>query len=525
MTFNKLIQKLTVRGVKLRAVGQRLICNQAPKDLIDKITQYKNEILAWVKGQQKIYLAKILNTIVHGDCLDVLKRLPDNSVDQIICDPPYGWNFMGRNWDEAVPGVEVWQECLRVLKPGAFAFVMSGPRQDCLERNLSRLRRAGFKMDFTSMYWTYATGFSKKKYLSRIIDKKFGKKGRVVGIKKNKIDFSNSRVGDSRFYETAWHGGKHTDPEVTEPETDQAKALTGAYIGYQPKPAVDVILVVMKALEQKTYTKQAMVNGKGCTWLDDCRIPYGNEKIPTRDLTKQKSSTAGQVIASQGDTWTGHNKGRDPANLLIGDDVLDEGKNHNGSGVGSRAKHGQGEGGYSRFFSLDAWAEHNLPYLIVPKANLTEKNTGLYGFTKKTVSDGRKKASDTAFQRGKTLRKNKHPTVKPVKLMAYLVSMGSRQGDIILDPFAGSGTTCIAAKLLGRKYIGIEKDVASHEIAVARVANASLDVPVLKRAVVDIRKHEESREQQEDDGPAKTPKPCFFSNMTEEQLKELDDVN
>ena len=107
--------------------------------------------------------------------------------------------------------------------------------------------------------------------------------------------------------------------------------------------------------------------------------------------------------------------------------------------------------------------------------------------------------------------------------MAYLISLGSRPGDLIGDFAAGSGTTCVAAKLLGRKFIGIEKEVEYHRIAVARVEHASLDEPVLNRAVADIKKHEESREQQEDDGPTKAPEPCFFSNMSKEQLKELDE--
>jgi len=87
----------------------------------------------------------------------------------------------------------------------------------------------------------------------------------------------------------------------------------------------------------------------------------------------------------------------------------------------------------------------------------------------KTVGDGRKKANDTPFQRGKSLRKNTHPTVKPIKLMAYLITMGSRKGDVVLDCFAGSGTTCLAAKTLDRKFIGIELDSEYQKIAQERV--------------------------------------------------------
>lgn len=81
--------------------------------------------------------------LATGDCLKQLKRLKDDSVDLIVTDPPYGISFMGRDWDKAVPPVEVWRECLRVLKPGAFAFIMSSPRQDCLARMILNLEEAG----------------------------------------------------------------------------------------------------------------------------------------------------------------------------------------------------------------------------------------------------------------------------------------------------------------------------------------------------------------------------------------------
>ncbi len=501
MNFNKLLKTLTGRGVKLRSVGQRLICNQAPKDLVEKIKQYKNEILAWVKRQQKIYLGKIMNTIVLSDCLDVLQKLPDNSIDVLICDPPYSWEFMGKNWDKAVPGVEIWQECLRVLKPGSFAFIMSGPRQDGLEKMITNLKKAGFKVDFTSLYWTYATGLPKAKNIAKAIDKKNGQKGKVIAIKKNKLE--------------------------------------GAYAGFQPKPAVEVILVVMKPLDQKSYVEQTLANRKGCTWMDDGRIPYANENIPYRDLVKQKSSTSNQAIASQGEEWLGHPTGRFPANLLVSDNILDDGKNHKSECVDRRAYLAKDknygfkplgdktpvrpvdEGGYSKFFSLDAWAERNLPFLIAPKASNAEKNAGLEDFTEKTVSDGRKTPINNPFQRGIKLRKNNHPTIKPIRLKKYLVTMGSRPGDIVLDPFVGSGTTCVAAKLLNRRFIGIEKEEEYQKIATARVENASLDVPVLKRAINDTQKHKKKCGQKPKREPVRQPEPCFFSNMTDEQLKKV----
>ena len=89
--------------------------------------------------------------IIHGDCETELKKLDSNSIDMVLTDPPYGYSFMGKNWDKAVPPVSVWKECLRVLKDGAFCFVMSAPRQDVLSRMICNLSDAGFRTDFWAM--------------------------------------------------------------------------------------------------------------------------------------------------------------------------------------------------------------------------------------------------------------------------------------------------------------------------------------------------------------------------------------
>src|SRR5712691_9004314 len=79
------------------------------------------------------------NKLYHGHALSVLKTIEENSLDCMITDPPYGYSFMGKDWDKAVPSVEIWKACLRVLKPGAFAFILSSPRQDVLSQMLVRL--------------------------------------------------------------------------------------------------------------------------------------------------------------------------------------------------------------------------------------------------------------------------------------------------------------------------------------------------------------------------------------------------
>jgi site-specific DNA-methyltransferase (adenine-specific) len=99
--------------------------------------------------------------LINRDATNELKKIPSNSIDMAAMDPPYGYKFMGKDWDKALPATEIFKECLRVLKPGAFAFVMAAPRQDVLSRMMIKLETAGFKIDFTSIYWTYATGFPK----------------------------------------------------------------------------------------------------------------------------------------------------------------------------------------------------------------------------------------------------------------------------------------------------------------------------------------------------------------------------
>lgn len=255
--------------------------------------------------------------------------------------------------------------------------------------------------------------------------------------------------------------GKFKKPEFL-------KKLEGSYGGSQVKPAVEVIIVVMKPTTAGSYINQALENGKGITWLDDCRIPYKDEN---EHVVKYNKYSTGEYKSDNSNSIFKGNQvnidinGRFPANLLVSDDVLDDGRNDKGGkpyyddrivenqnkffGTTTAKAYGpiqiNDSGSYSRYFSLDAWAEKNLPFLIVPKASKREKNEGL------------------------DINPNKHPTVKPIKLMSYLITLGSRPGDTILDPFAGSFTTCCAAILLNRKFIGIEKEPEYFEIGKNRL--------------------------------------------------------
>ncbi len=428
--------------------------------------------------------------LIHDDCLEAMQSIPDNSLDTIVTDPPYGYSFMGKNWDKGLPDIEIFKECLRVLKPGAFAFVMAAPRQDMLSRMIIKLEDVGFKTDFTSIYWTYATGFTKAHNIGKTIDKKLEKEREVIGTRKqHDIRCNGYGSKKSEFIEELKGGAV----------SDEAKQFEGSYGGFQPKPAVEVIIVVQKPKTQPTQVGQALDNGKGVTWLDDCRIPYSDGDKSSAGNRTATFGTQETISGGNGSgVWKMCKEGRFPANLLVSDDVLQ----HESKGALAPVKLGQkGFGGeiygkyksggddgrsfysdketstsYSRFFSLDAWAQRNLPFLIVPKANKKEKDTGCKSLHEhKIVSmatcNGTSGKPSSITKGRNTRRRNIHPTVKPIKLMSYLITMGSREGDIVLDPFCGSGTTCVASMLLGRRFIGIEKEAEYHDIAKERLSN------------------------------------------------------
>ncbi len=393
-------------------------------------------------------IEQYLNKIIQGDCCEKLKLLPENSVDLTVTDPPYGYSFMGNNWDKSVPSVELWKECLRVLKPGGFAFVMSAPRQDVLSQMIVRIGEAGFDTDFTSLYWTYSSGFPKASNIGKMVDKRMG-----VEHPKNTLVSTNDSMT-----------GVISTRHKMDVKSDQAKALDGSYGGFQPKPAVEVIIVAMKPLSEKTFVDQALTNGKGITWLDDCRMPYEDAQ-DAQDAQDAFISRPGAIFDNATHPETRNKeinvRGRFPANLLVSDGVLKEN---------------------SKYFSLDAWAE-TLPFLHISKPSKSEKNRGCeeMDIKKANYKDFRPnsettKGGDTPYAgtNSNGTMKNNHPTVKPLKLMSYLITLGSREGDTILEPFAGSGTTCVAAKELKRNYIGIEKESEYIKICEARLEDQQL---------------------------------------------------
>ncbi len=320
-----LLEYLKNKDVKLAVSDGKLKYNAPEGTITDEIKEtlknHRAEIISILKkGQPGCSSA---NEIILGDCLEELKKIPAESVDLLVTDPPYGMKFMGKAWDKALPKVETWKECLRVLKPGAFAFVMCIPRQDLLCRMILSLEEAGFDSRFTSLYWTFAKGMPKGLNVSKAIDKKAGISRKIISRNPNSrenCDKSNTIYESGTVGKTAY---------ITEPVTEDAKRLEGAYAGFQPKPAVEAILVLMKPCSEKGFTSQALSNNKGITWLGKCRIPYSSDE-------KLWNSSEG-ILWSPEREWnqdydrSADAKGRFPANLIISDDVLNNGNLKNGN--------------------------------------------------------------------------------------------------------------------------------------------------------------------------------------------------
>ena len=288
----------------------------------------------------------MINRVIQGDCLEVMKSIPDNSIDLVATDPQYGWNFMSRDWDQALPSQKIYDECFRVLKSGAFMFWMSGPRMDCLIENGIRIRQAGFRVDYSPIFWVYASGFSKAMNISLAVDKRECKKqlieklGReptseelkkawkefreVVGIKNNTYDGSIRNPKKHKSPAELSNIGKwgltqtpHGLPK-TEPHTSEAKALAGSFAGFQPKPGIEIVIVAMKPLSEKSYIDQALKDGKGTTQMDDCRIPVSIDDRHNYGIDGDEGEPCVNTYGKYNRVaYEQNSKGRFPANLLV----------------------------------------------------------------------------------------------------------------------------------------------------------------------------------------------------------------
>jgi len=379
--------------------------------------------------------------LLHGDCLEQMKTLEDNSVDSIVSDPPYGISFMAKKWDYDVPSVEVWKEAMRVLKPGGHALIACGTRTQ--HRMVCNIEDAGFEIrDVVS--WIYGSGFPKSLNISKAIDKAAGAEREVIG---SRPLTGNGKTMQSGFHQPDGTGAGATAKQdvfnITAPATDAAKQWDGW--GTALKPSSEFFTLCRKPLSEKTIAKNVLKWGTGGINIDACRV--GTE---TRHNPSAGNSDREKWRMNTRETEGRETQGRFPANLI-----------HDGSQEVLELFPESGEKSPARFF-------------YCAKASKKDRDEGLDEFEEKKSRKWRDDKGMRLTGSGNIrseMSRNNHPTVKPTALMSYLCRLITPTGGVILDPYMGSGSTGKAAVQEGFSFVGCELDPDYYEIAKARVTN------------------------------------------------------
>jgi site-specific DNA-methyltransferase (adenine-specific) len=416
----------------------------------------------------------------EADCRDVLRSLPDNSIDSVVTDPPYGLvsvvkrfgkpgsapakfgsdgrfarqsaGFMGEQWDngETAFAAEFWAEVLRVLKPGGHCLAFGGTRT--YHRLAVAVEDAGFEIR-DQIGWLYGSGFPKSHDVMKAIDKSLGAKSVVTS--ERETGWSGTLGGKAAL------GGIGDAPDTRRtfaaatPEAAQWEGWGSAI-----KPAWEPIVVARKPLEG-TLAQNVLKWGVGALNINACRIPT-DENLSGGAYSKDGDTgrACDQIFGSEeaakqnkyrpgGAGEFEQPEGRWPANIV-----------HDGS---DEVLEAFPDGGSAARFSYCA------------KTSTTDRDEGLEDFETVTVQGGGGTETDKADAYGskKPNRKNVHPTVKPTPLMAWLVRLVTPRGGIVLDPFMGSGSTGKAAMQEGMTFYGVEREAKYMPIAVARISHAA----------------------------------------------------
>jgi site-specific DNA-methyltransferase (adenine-specific) len=353
-----------------------------------------------------------------------------------VTDPPYGLAFMNKHWDYDVPSIEIWRECLRVLKPGGHLLAFGGTRT--YHRLVVNIEDAGFEIR-DQIQWIYGSGFPKS---------------------------HNIKEGNFKGFGTAL------------------------------KPANEPICLARKPLEKNlTVADNVLKFGTGALNIDGTRIKYQsdadkNSATPQGIVTSKKPkdgyAKAAGVNSERHEIERPKLQGRWPANILFDEqaaEMLDAQSGNLKSGKLSphhiiRERENRSKGfEYQRErdqeFGGDSVGASRFFY--VAKASKRERNEGLEGMPYKMRSDANKMMGDSGHMKTgsgndrTTEFRNHHPTVKPIKLMEYLIKLVTPPNGIVLDPFMGSGSTGVAAKKLGFEFVGIEMNKEYFEIAQKRI--------------------------------------------------------
>ncbi len=454
-----------------------------------------------------------MNDIYQGDCIEVRTVLANNSVDTIITDPPYGLEFMGKGWDRGVPGVEYWKEFLAVTKPGGMLLAFGGTRT--YHRLACAIEDAGWEIR-DCMMWLYGSGFPKSLDISKAIQKEFlcrysknvnaaaplyqrfpvelsGERTDFVAV--NAVIRHEVALGQSMGIGVEVVFNDQTDTSLFEStelidsntilswkkeleelcaKTNKSitlttlETITGLKIWSLPrspntlknmrrfdghgtalKPAWEPIIVAMKPTEG-TFAQNAEKWGVAGINVGGGRIATSDKYSYPNGAGGNSFTVAGEIDGTRTTPVESNALGRWPANLLLDEDaaaMLDE-----QSGVTKSRASG---------YNFDPGAQDN-----PVKMRATNIKSGVHFEDSGGASRFFYCAKAGKSERGGST----HPTMKPIKLMEYLCTLTKTPtGGIVLDPFAGSGTTLLAAKNTGRQYVGIEKDEAYFKIIQARL--------------------------------------------------------
>ena len=406
------------------------------------------------------------DALLKGDCLALIKDLPDNSIDSIVTDPPYEIGFMGKAWDNSgiAYNVELWSECSRVLKPGGHLLAFGGSRT--YHRLACAVEDAGFEVRDQIM-WLYGSGFPKSLDAAKAIDKAAG------------VEFTAEPASGVGFMNPEGSGGYNTTlNKLTRTGDSTPEAQQWGGWGTALKPAHEPIVVARKPIIG-TVANNVLTYGTGALNIDGCRVSIAEGDEPHAGNHTATFGTLDTVSGGDGSGgWTA-SEGRWPANVIHdgSDEVLAEFPDTAPSRRGKpRGTTKRGMFANSDFNAVGA--EYNdegsaARFFYCAKASRAEREAGLDGLEEKRESDRQKDdgvGGDNPRNRSNNARANHHPTVKPLALMRYLVRLVTPPGGVVLDPFLGSGSTAVAAILEGFDWLGCEITEDYWPIIEARVA-------------------------------------------------------
>jgi DNA modification methylase len=473
-------------------------------------------------------------TLLEGDSLDALKSLPDDAIEAVVTDPPYGlgqttpaqvaecmlaWSqgltwtpkgsgFMGKEWDAWVPPPELWREVLRVLRPGGHALVFAGSRtQDLMSLSL---RLAGFEVRDT-LQWLYGSGFPKSH-----------------NIAKN-MDWAQAPADLSKVYEvTKWIREARDAAGIKNKDIDAATntQMAGHWTSAKSQPQIPEphqVPALLKALKLTPEQVPEHIAPYLVTQADSLREVLGEAQYTAltgyvgRESNSVNLPIYGAPVRTEAQQWEGWGTALKPAfepvimaRKPLNGTVVQNTLEHGCGGInvdGCRVAWSEGEeagdthagspaGRWPANVILDPEAgallnaqagEPVSRFFYTAKASRAEREAGLQGHETKTGAQltGRQEGSvglsAYAGTRGAQPRANVHPTVKPINLMRYLVRLVTPSHGTVLDPFTGSGSTGCAAVLERVNFIGIERENEYARIATARInywaTQAQADTP------------------------------------------------